>query len=196
MGGGASRQVQVRPRRRRDAPSSSRPRAGRQLRPGPGSRAAAGLGARRSAGCAPSASGSGGPAAAAAGARRGRGRPCQGRRGRPRRCSGLRRGGAGGGGCGSPGRRAEVRSCHRGHLVALTDKNPPPPAPARRGARAPFPAPRWPPTGSRPGLWHVTPPHLHTGGHWPIGALPQLRPPRSSAAHWLAWARPRLLLPP
>lgn len=116
VGGGASRQVQVRPRRRRDAPSSSRPRAGRRLRHGPGSPAAAGVGARRSAGCAPTASGSGGPAAAAAGARRGRGRPCQGRRGRPRRCSGLRSGGAGGGGCGSPGRRAEVRSCHRCQL--------------------------------------------------------------------------------
>lgn len=166
VGGGASRRVQVRPRRRRDAPSSSRPQAGRRLRRGPRSEAAAAdLGALRSAGSALSASGSGGPAAAAAaGARRARGRPCQGRWGRPGRRSGLRGGGAGGGGCGSRGRRAEVRSCHRGHLVALTDKNPPPPASARRGARAPFPAPPWPPTGSRPGPWHVTPPYLHTGG--------------------------------
>lgn len=164
VGGGAPRQVQVRPRRRRDAPSSSRPRAGRRLRRCPGSEAAAAtLGARCLAGFAPSASGSGGPAAAAAGARRARGRPCQGRRGRPGWCSGLRGGGAGSDCCGSRGRRAEVQSCHRGHLVALTDKNPPPPAPARRGARTPFPAPRWPPTGSRPGPYHVIPPHLHTG---------------------------------
>ncbi|XP_039715802.1 translation initiation factor IF-2-like [Pteropus medius] len=190
VGGGASRQVQVRPRRRRDAPSSSRPRAGRLLRRGPGSQAAAALGARRSAGCAPSASGSGGPAAAAAGARRAREQPCRGRRGRPGRHSGLRGGGAGGGGCGSRGCRAEVRSCHRGHLVALTDKNPPPPAPARRGARAPFPAPRWPPTGSRPGPWHVTPPHLHTGGPTGQSALYIPAPPPRAPPRPIGWSRP------
>ncbi|XP_040312710.1 translation initiation factor IF-2-like [Herpailurus yagouaroundi] len=63
------------------------------------------------------------------------------------------------------------------------DEPPPPPAPARRGARAPFPAPRWPPTGSRPGPCHVTPPHLHTGGRTGqsalrAGAPPPRAPPR------------------
>lgn len=191
VGGGTSRQVQVQCPRRRDAPRSSVSDAARVGGGNGGGRLSAGplrslrLGLRLG-----RARGGGGGSATA------RGRPVTGTAGAARRLSGLRSDAVGDGGCGSRGRRAEVRSCHRGHLVALTDKSPPPPAPARRGA--PGPAPRGPPTGSRTGPWHVTPTaSAYRRAIWPISSRILSSASRHHArAHWFVPTRPRLLLLP
>lgn len=140
VGGGTSRQVQVQCPRRRDAPRSSVSDAARVGGGNGGGRLSAGplrslrLGLRLRLG---RARGGGGGRATA------RGRPVTGTAGMARRLSGLRGDAVGDGGCGSGGRRAEVRSCHRGHLVALTDKNPPSPRSSQTRRSRPRPRPAW-----------------------------------------------------
>jgi hypothetical protein len=141
VGGDAFRQVQVQRRRRRDAPSSLSPAgrdsgAARVRGSGGGSSGDYGRAGRGAALLPPPPA----PARAVLRERGGKETTCHGAAGTARWHSRLSGSAAGGGGCGSRGHRAEVRSCHRGHLVALTDKNPPlPPLQPDRALAPPSP---------------------------------------------------------